>query len=314
MKAAVIATPGAAPVYDDFPDQEPRGPEVSMHLVAAGIHPIVRSLAAGQHYGSQDAYPMVPGVDAVAADPTGALSYTGFVRAPWGTFAESFAARIGTLLPSGADPVQIAGSLNPGLSGWLPLKRRVLEIDSLSTVLVVGATGAAGRLAVQCAFRLGADRVIGVGRDADRLADVARFGGIPVALSDGPVAIASALDGRAPSIILDYVWGPAAESVWESLRRGGLDEDTADISHVQIGSLGGRTAALPADLLRSRRITVRGSGAGSAPLAEIMAELGVFIQEVASGAMEVSVRAFPLSRIAEAWAYRGPARAVVVPG
>lgn len=314
MKAAVLASPDSTPDYADFPTEQPQGPEVSMRLVAAGLHPLVRSLATGRHYGSEGTYPLVPGVDAVAADPSGALSYTGFVRSPWGTFAERFAARPGTPLPDHGDPVQVAAALNPGLSSWLPLVRRASEIGSLGTVLVVGATGTAGRIAVQNALELGATRVVGVGRDDERLAEVARFGGVPVQLADGPDAIARALGATAPSLVLDYVWGPAAEAVWASLARRGLDDDTADIAHVQIGGLAGETAALPAQLLRSRRITVRGSGAGSASIADIMAALPAFIDVVASGRVTVAVRTFPLSRVADAWAYRGPERAVVVPG
>ena len=207
----------------------------------------------------------------------------------------------------------IAGSLNPGLSGWLPLARRVAEVGELGTVLVVGATGTSGRLAVQAAFEMGAARVVGIGRDPQRLADFEPLGAVPVQLADGPGAITAALADSDPSIVLDFVWSTAAEAVWESLGRRGLDEDTADIAHVQIGATGGATAALPAPLLRSRRFTVRGFGAGSAPLAEIMAALPRFMDDVADGRIVTQVRAFPLSRVAEAWAYTGPERAVVVP-
>ena len=79
-------------------------------------------------------------------------------------------------LPPGADPVKIAGGLNPGLASWLPLKARVREIGSLATVLVLGVTGMAGYLAVQHARLLGATRVVGVGRNPERLARAAALG------------------------------------------------------------------------------------------------------------------------------------------
>ena len=79
-------------------------------------------------------------------------------------------------LPPGADPVKIAGGLNPGLASWLPLKARVREIGSLATVLVLGVTGMAGYLAVQHARLLGANRVVGVGVIRNVLRALRRLG------------------------------------------------------------------------------------------------------------------------------------------
>lgn len=314
MKAAVIATPEADAVYGEFAEPEVADRAQLMEVLAAGIHPVVRSLAGGRHYGSDGSYPLVPGVDCVARGADGVARYAGFVRAPWGTLAERIAAPMGLPLPEGADPVTIAGGLNPGLSSWLPLTRRAGEVSALGTVLIVGATGVAGRLAVQHALLLGADRVIGIGRDADRLAEVGRLGGTPLPLSDDPAELVDALAGTAPSIVIDYVWGSAAELVWSALARHGLGDDDADIRHLQIGAQGGPTAALPSALLRSRRITVQGSGAGSVPIVEIMAALPPYMARIASGQVRVPVRSYPLADVATAWADRGPDRAVVVPG
>jgi len=313
MKAAIIGAAGAAPSYEDFAEPELAEGEQLLHVVGAGIHPVVRGLASGRHYGSDNTYPLVPGVDGVAVGDDGVARYTGFIRAPWGTMAERVASRLGVPLPTGADPVAVAGGMNPGMSSWLPLTARTHEVDALGTVLIVGATGVAGRIAVQNAFALGAERVVGVGRDAERLAEVGALGGVPVALPDGPEAIARALDGSTPSTVLDYTWGAAAEAAWQALSRRGLHDDTADIAYVQIGSMGGMTAAMPAALLRSRRIVVRGAGAGSTPVAEIMAQMPGFMQRIAAGEVSVPVRAFGLAQVAEAWAYQGGERAVVVP-
>lgn len=313
MKAAIIDRAGAGAHYGDFEDPEPGEGESKLRVLAAGIHPIVRGLAANSHYGSEGVYPLVPGVDCVARDEDGATRYAGAVRSPWGTMAENVAARIGLPLPEGADPVAVAGALNPGISSWVPLTARTREVDGLGTVLIVGATGVAGRIAVQNALALGAERVIGLGRDEDRLAEVGGLGGVPVSLTDGPDAVRRALAGASPSLVLDYLWGSAAEAVWDALAGHGLDEDGADILHVEIGTTAGGRAALPGELLRSRRFTVRGSGAGSASMAEIMAELPVFMRKVASGEVAPPVEVFPLSRVDQAWAYAGPRRAVVVP-
>jgi NADPH:quinone reductase-like Zn-dependent oxidoreductase len=321
MKAAIVTAPGATPEYGEFPEPQVDDGFELVELVAAGLHPIVRSLAAGRHYGSTQAWPLVPGVDVVARTPAGDLIQTGFVRPPHGTFAERMAVpkKIRISLPPGADPVKIAGGLNPGLASWLPLKARVREIDSLATVLVLGVTGMAGYLAVQHARILGATRVVGVGRNPERLARAAALGAATVALSGNReadvAAIVEALGGTTPSIVLDFLWASAAETAFASFARRGLEEDTADIAYMQIGATAGPDAAVPAALLRSRRIHISGSGAGSAKVADIIAEVPVYMQLIADGSVDVPTKTVPLSSISEAWAAsEDPAyRIVVVP-
>jgi NADPH:quinone reductase-like Zn-dependent oxidoreductase len=322
MKAAVLHSPGSVPEYADFEEPPaPSGREL-VELAAAGIHPVVRSLAAGRHYGSTRAYPLIPGVDAVARTADGVLVYTGFVQSPYGTLAERMAvpATMKLPLPDGAEPEQVAGGLNPGLSSWLPLRSRQSEAGALGTVLILGATGMAGLLAVQNARLLGADRVIAVGRDQARLARAAAYGATAVSLPATPdaaaTALATAIGGAAPGLVLDFVWGAPAEAAFAALARRGLQEDSADIAYVQIGALAGAEAAVPSALLRSRRIRISGSGAGSASVDTIMAELPGYIQMIAGGRVEVPVRIFPLSAVTDAWSasVRGGERVVVVPG
>ncbi len=332
MKAAVVSSQGQTPQYADFADPlDEQGREV-VDLVAAGIHPIVRSLAGGQHYGSTGTWPMIPGVDAVGRTSEGELVYTGYPRPPYGTLAERMSVPGGMRLPlpSGADPVQIAAGLNPGLSSWLPLRARVREAagasaglgasTGLDTVLVLGGTGMAGLLAIQNARALGAGRVVAAGRSEAGLSQAAGYGAAAVRLTgdgDGDSeAIAAALGGTAPSLVLDFVWGRPAESAFGALIRHGLDEDDADISYVQIGAMAGSQAAVPASLLRSRRIRISGSGAGSASVAEIIGQVPVYMRHIADGTVTVPARVMPLSRVADAWlaATDSRERVVVVRG
>ena len=88
MRAAILTAPDSVPVCAEFPDPEPLPGHDLLELVGAGLHQVVRSLATGHHYGSSHAYPLVPGVDAVARTADGRLVYTGWPRAPWGTVAE----------------------------------------------------------------------------------------------------------------------------------------------------------------------------------------------------------------------------------
>lgn len=129
MKAAILAASDTAPEYDEFPEPTVADGLELADLVAAGIHPFVRSAATGQHYGSTGTWPLIPGVDAVARTAEGDFIFTGFVRPPYGTLAERMAIpkAMRFSLPSGADPVAVAGGMNPGLSSWMPLKARVTK-------------------------------------------------------------------------------------------------------------------------------------------------------------------------------------------
>lgn len=321
MKAAIVPSAGAEPVYGDFAEPVVGPDRELVSLVAAGVHPIVRSLAAGRHYGSTGAWPLIPGVDAVARTADGALIYTGYVEPPYGTIAERMAvpARMRLELPSGADPIAVAAGMNPGLSSWMPLRARAAAVDSLGTVLILGVTGTAGTLAVQNAFSLGAGRVIGAGRSREGLARAGELGASTVPLTSDrdadAAALAGALGDEAPSIVLDFVWGGPAEATFAALARTGLNEDSADIAYIEIGALAGAEAAVPASLLRSRRIRISGSGAGSASIAELMEQLPVFLRRIADGSVRVPTRIAPLSRVGEAWASASDttARTVIVP-
>lgn len=322
MRAALIEAPGNSAHYGDFAEPGDHEGRQVVELVAAGIHPIVRGLASGQHYGSSGQWPLVPGVDAVVRSAEGVLAYSGFPQPPYGTLAEriSVPSFLWIPLPEGAEPAQVAGGVNPGLASWLPLQARRKEIGRLDNVLILGVTGMAGLLAAQNVRILGATRVAGAGRDAQSLSDAVKAGATTVALTgdherDG-AAILEALEGSSPDIVLDFLWGAPAESAFAALGRRGLEADRADISYVQIGAAAGSQAAVPAALLRSRKLRITGSGAGSASIADIIAEIPRYIQLISDGAVDVPIRTFPLSMVSEAWeaAERGRPRVVVLAG
>jgi NADPH:quinone reductase-like Zn-dependent oxidoreductase len=333
MKAAVTHAPGEAPRFGDFAEPVVTAGRELAELVAAGIHPVTRSLAEGRHYGSTGGYPLIPGVDAVARTDDGTLLYTGYTEAPYGTLAERMAVPGGTRLPAGADPAAVAGGLNPGLSSWLPLLAHpdragaaagqageAGPAGALGTVVILGVTGMAGLLAVQNARILGAARVIGAGRSRAGLDRAAQAGATAVPLGGDrqadAAALAAALDGEVPGLVLDYVWGPVAEAMFAALGRRGLQEERSDISYIEIGALAGPEASVPAALLRSRRLRISGSGAGSASVSALMAQVPVYMQMIADGRVTVPTRTFPLSQVTAGWtaAGNGGPRVVIVPG
>lgn len=320
MKAALVDAPGESAHYGDFAEPGDREGRQVVELVAAGIHPIVRALASGRHYGSSGQWPLVPGVDAVVRSAEGVLAYSGFPQPPFGTLAEriSVPSSLWIPLPEGADPARVAGGVNPGMASWLPLQARRTEIGRLDNVLILGVTGMAGLLAVQNARILGATRVAGAGRDAQGLSDAFKAGAATVALSGDrardATAILETLEGSSPDIVLDFLWGAPAESTFAALGGRGLEADRADIAYVQIGAAAGSQATVPAALLRSRKLRITGSGAGSASIADVIAEIPGYIQLISDGAVDVPIRTFPLSLVGEAWevAQRGRPRVVVL--
>ena len=155
MLAAVVTSFGTATACQDFPTPTPQAPqEVLVDVIAAGLHPRVRSQADGSHYTSSGELPLVPGIDGVGRAPDGTLRYFILPETTMGAMAEQTVVdlRRSVVLPSDSDPVLIAAAMNPAMSSWIALRRRVTFRPG-ERVLILGATGNAGRMAVQAAKR-----------------------------------------------------------------------------------------------------------------------------------------------------------------
>ena len=300
MRAAVVTAPGATPVAGTFTEPELAPGGELVEIVAAGIHPVVRSLVSGRHYGSTDSWPKIPGVDAVARRSDGTLCYTGFTTDPYGTFAERAAVRLTLPVPDQADPVALAAGMNPGMSSWLPLTNYLTNPERAS-VLVLGATGSAGRLAVQNCRALGVPRVLAAGRNPDALARTAELGDC-VTVSLDADALGDAVAEYQPDLVLDFLWGPVAEVALTALGTRGLANVAHPVTYVEIGAAAGATASVPAAVLRSRSVTLRGSGAGSVAHDVLATAAASYAELIASGAVQVDAVGYPLDDISTAWA------------
>ena len=176
MQAAVVTSFDCPPRYQEFPVPVPAGEhEMLVDVLAAGLHPRVRSQADGSHYTSTGDLPLVPGIDGVGRGPDGLLRYFLLPDTRVGTMAERTVidTRRSIVLPDTTDPVAVAAAMNPAMSSWVALRQRV-SFQAGQDVLVLGATGSAGQLAVQIARLFGAGQVIAAGRSAERLAAPAR--------------------------------------------------------------------------------------------------------------------------------------------
>jgi NADPH:quinone reductase-like Zn-dependent oxidoreductase len=307
MKAAVIHRFGQPPRFEPFPDPTPGADEVLVQVRAAGLHPVVKALASGSHYGSGDQLPLIPGIDGVGRLEDGRRVYVGNPRPPYGTMAEQTVVPRSMCipLPDGLDDAAWAGLLNPGMSAWLALTWRA-RLAPAETVLVLGATGVAGQLAVQLAKHLGAGRVLAAGRDQQVLATLPDLGAnttvsLDVTDQDLPAALAAAVADSTVDVVIDYLWGRPTEALIAAIRRRGLVHAAPRVRLVEVGDSAGPTITLPAQVLRSSGLELCGSGAGTIPLEAIMAALPRFIDRAASGEFRIGVEQVPLAEVTDAW-------------
>ncbi|WP_345579433.1 quinone oxidoreductase family protein [Nonomuraea rosea] len=308
MHAAVIPAADVPPIYRDHPaPAEPHGDELVVEVLAAALHHLTRSKANGSHYSSNGVFPLVPGVDGVVRDKEGNLRYVVLDDTALGTFAERtlIDPRRSVILPDGIDPVQIAAAMNPAMSSWIALRRRV-DFHAGQRVLILGATGNAGRMAVQIAKLFGAAKVIAAGRDATRLKALTALGADETITFD-QIGHAADVD-----VVIDYVWGDVSADAMIPMLTARADR-TAPLTWIQIGSVAGPTAPIPSAALRSARLQIVGSGIGSVPARDILAELPELASAVAAGTIDVRARAVPLAQVAQAWTAQTDDRIVFVP-
>jgi NADPH:quinone reductase-like Zn-dependent oxidoreductase len=312
MNAAVVRAYDAPPRYGTFEEPVAGEGEVLVNVKAAGLHPIVKALANGTHYGSTGVLPFVPGVDGVGHLMDGRRVYFGISRSPFGTFAERTVApeALCMELPEGLGEAEAAGMANPGMSSWAALRFRA-RLGAGESVLILGATGAAGHLAVQIAKRLGAGRVIAAGRNREALAR-AKESGADAVIPLGDLsqktereALVSAfrseiVDGGV-DVVLDYLWGAPAECALAAIAQKGLSHKTSRVQFIQVGESAGRTISLSAATLRSSGLELLGSGFGSASLAQVFAAVGEFFAEAAKRPFAIEVTTAALKDVETAW-------------
>ena len=218
------------------------------------------------------------------------------------------------VLPGDADPIAVAAAMNPAMSSWVALRQRV-PFRAGQNVLVLGATGNAGQMAVQIAKRLGAHQVIAAGRNASRLAGLPALGATATVLLDGDADGVARRLGQAAAevdVVIDYLWGEPAAAAMVALVTGRADRGQP-LTWIQIGSVAGPTAAIPSAALRAARLQIVGSGQGSVSTREILAELPALAQEITGGSLEIDARPTSLADVEQAWAdAAGTAQRIVI--
>jgi len=305
MKAAIVVQAGKAPIYGDFKEPAPANGEVQVTVSAAGLSNVVKSRASGTHYSSSGQFPFVVGIDGVGRLDDGRRVYFVLPKAPFGSMSEKTVVPPSrcVFLPDDLDDVTAAAIGNPGMSAWAAFKERA-QLMAGETVLVNGATGAAGRLAVQIAKHMGAKKVVATGRNVEALRALAGLGAdVRIPLGDGGDAFEDALKeqfGNGIDVVLDYLWGQSAERIIIAGAKAG--KDAVPIRFVHIGSVSASDITLPSAALRSSAITLMGSGIGSIPVDRIVQSIDDLMRATVSAGFAIQTKTFPLSEVENVWA------------
>lgn len=313
MKAAVVTDFGKAPAYGDFRDPVAGEGETIVRVHAAPLSPIVKALASGKHYTSGAQAGFVPGVDGVGTDPEGRRVYFLFPRAPFGSMGELalVSDEMIVAIPDEISDVRAAAVATGGLASWVALTRRA-PLQPGATVLVNGATGAAGGMAVQIARHFGAHRVIAVGRNKttlDRLDVESR-----IALDDRADEALRAEFDRGVDVVLDFLWGePAARVIAAATINRGARNGEPRVRYVQLGTAAGDEISIRGDAFRSSGLELIGSGIGSVAIRELLAGARELLSETNSAGFNAPVTTLPLMAVADAWTGPSDIRYILSP-
>jgi NADPH:quinone reductase-like Zn-dependent oxidoreductase len=304
MKAAIVLEVGAAPVYGDFEEPLPQNDEALITVTAAALSHLTRGRASGRHYSAQGMLPFVAGADGVGRLENGTRVYFVLPRHPFGSMSERSVVRTSQyiVLPDGLDDVTAAAIANPGMSSWAALTKRA-RLTAGEAVLVNGATGTAGRLAVQIAKHLGAKKVIATGRDAETLQLLPSIGAdVAISLTQPAEALEQIFEEQFSGgidVVLDYLWGPSAELLIVAAAKSG--KEAVPIRYIEVGSASGPKINLPSAALRSSALELMGSGVGSIPMETLFATVDDLLQAAARGGLKVETETIPLADVEESW-------------
>jgi NADPH2:quinone reductase len=329
MRAALIRELGDDARLGETGEPAPAAGHTLVEVLAAPLNPADVAVASGRFFAGHPPLPFVPGIECagrvLASDAfsPGTLVYAGMEGMGLqrdGSLAErALAADTGVVaLPDDVDAAVAAALGVAGLAAWLPLAWRA-PVRPGETVLVLGATGVLGLVAVQAAKVLGAGRVVAAGRRPEALARAAELGAdatVEIRLHEGGAdahaalaeALAAACGEGGPSLVVDPLWGEPLVAALEVAPRG------ARI--VQIGQSAGAQAVIPSAHVRGKAIDLLGFTNFAVPKDVLHAALLDLVGHAHAGRIRVDLERVPLAEVESAWQRQvdGPrTKLVVVP-
>ncbi|MFC6254103.1 zinc-binding alcohol dehydrogenase family protein [Secundilactobacillus hailunensis] len=315
MKAAIVTDFKQAPVFQKVALPEPNNDEVKLRVLAASVNQRVLMQANGSHYTSDQQLPLIPGVDGAGETADGQKVYFVATHPGFGTLAEETLVDHRAILPlaDDVDPAVVAATVNPALSSYMAIKGR-LGVDAIQgkKVMILGATGNAGKLAVTISRHFGAQTIIAIGRNEQALAETITLGAdqtINLQASDLKAQLADISD---VDVVLDYLWGDVTKQVMMGIITQRTDHAQA-LKWVEIGSLAGGDFALPSAALRSTNLTLLGSGQGSLSMLTMLKEMPGLLKLISNKILQVPVTRLTLSTVHENWPSKTTNRIVFIP-
>jgi len=309
MKAAVVYKKGESPKYAEFPEPIASNEnEVLVSIKAVAITNLDKGIASGQHYSSEKENPkgFIVGSDGIGILENGTRVYA---RGIYGTIAEKALVERSRMvvLPNEIDDATAAAMPNAVAGSAMALRFRA-GIQQGETVLINGATGFTGQIAVQIAKYYGAKNIIVTGRNEKSLENLLVLGADQiVSLKQNDESIVSQLREihkiTPIDIVIDYLWGHSAELILSILKGNG--NFTHKTRYVSVGSMSGDTIQLSAQILRSVDLQLSGSGLGSWTKEEVKLLFSEILPEMfllaSKNILKVNTETVYLSDIEKMW-------------
>jgi len=305
MKAAVVQGPHQTPIYGEFDEPTPRDGSTIVHVAASALSNATRARASGSHYSLAGVFPLVPGVDGVGRTESG--TRVGFLlpTAPFGGMAEKTLVPEALCLPvpDNVSDGLAAAIINPGQSPIGALRTRAV-LQPGETVLINGATGTTGQIAVQIAKHLGAGRVIATGRSSDALTKLRELGADDTIdlTADADViqdALAAHFAGGGIDIVLDYLSGTPTEIVLAACAQG--HKAAKPVRYVIAGGAAGQSTSVPTSVLGSTSLVVMGSGIGAVRVPDIVQSATEALQIIGAANLQIDLTELPLDKVEKVW-------------
>jgi NADPH:quinone reductase-like Zn-dependent oxidoreductase len=297
VRAALVREVGA---FAEVGDVAEPGAE-TIEVLAASINPIDLAVSRGILATGHPELPYIPGCEAVGRTADGRLVWISggsLGRTSQGAIAERAAVGDSHVIdvPDGADPALAAGLGIAGMAGWLPFAWRA-PLEGGENVLVLGATGSVGFVAVQTAKLLGAARVVAAGRSAAGLERATQYGADATLrldeVDDLVVAFKDAFGGEGPSYVFDPLWGePAAAAVQAAVPHATI---------VNLGQSAGATSELASAAVRFKNLSILGHTNFLVPPDELAKEYRRLVSHAVAGDIRLDVERVPLDSVADAW-------------
>jgi NADPH:quinone reductase-like Zn-dependent oxidoreductase len=317
MNAAVLHTLGKPPRCEPFSEPIAGDGEVIVRVHAASLKPVDKQLASGSHYASPRQLPTICGTDGVGHLDDGQRVFFGGARAPFGAMAQRTVVRRAFTfpVPDGVSDEAAAALPNPAVSAWLSLAVRA-KLAAGEKVLILGATGVTGKLAIRIAKLLGAGRVVAAGRNQRVLSTLDKLGADATIQLDAPAkdlreAFVREAGPSGFQVVIDYVWGRPAETLLDAMTNQEFAEIKSETRFVQVGESAGPTISLSAAVLRSTALTILGTAGIPSPKILVDALQNVMTY-AARGELHLDTESVPLADVEKAWQRETQGRRLVL--